>query len=244
MFKQSILFTLILAVTGSAGAIEVEAILKKTDTFRMQEGSNQVDTHVQTFKGGKPDKEKRYQVLTKTGGKSLVLFRSPGEVGQKVLMVGDDFWMLLPGSARPIRITPMQKLLGDASTGDIATMAWAGDYDGKVVRELDVDGVACLELELEARRKSLSYQRIVLQVAKRDYRPVHADLFAASNRKLKQASYVVEQRDGRTVVTRMVLSDEVQSARETVVNILASKPRQLGDELFNPMFMQRSDVAP
>lgn len=244
MFKKMTLCAVILGLASTAGAIEVDAILKKTDSFRMQDGSSQVDTHVQTFKGGKPDKEKRYQVLTKAGGKSLVLFRSPGEVGQKVLMVGDDFWMLLPGSARPFRITPLQKLLGDASTGDIATMSWSGDYDGSVVRELDVDGVPCLELDLAAKRASLSYQRIVLQVAKRDYRPVHADLFAASNRRLKQASYVVDQRDGRMAVTRMVLTDEVQSNRETVVNIVASKPRKLGDELFNPMFMQRSDVAP
>ncbi len=228
MFKQITLCALILGVAFGAAANEVEAILKKTDSFRMQDGSAQIDTLVQTFKGGQPDKEKRYQVLTKAGGKSLVLFRSPGEVGQKVLMVGDDFWMLLPGSARPIRITPLQKLLGDASTGDIATMTWSGDYEGSVVREVEIDGVLCLELALDAKRKSLSYQRIVLHVAKRDHRP----------------RYVVEQRDGRMAVTRMVLIDEVQSNRETVVNILATKPRQLGDELFNPMFMQRSDVAP
>jgi hypothetical protein len=244
MFKEITLCALMLGMAAGATANDVEAILKKTDSFRMQDGSVQIDTQVQTFKGGQPDKEKRYQVLTKAGGKSLVLFRSPGEVGQKVLMVGDDFWMLLPGSARPIRITPMQKLLGDASTGDIATMAWSGDYEGSVVREVEVDGVLCLELSLDAKRKSLSYQRIVLQVAKRDYRPVHADLYAASQRKLKQARYVVEQRDGRMAVTRMILNDEVQSKRETVVSILSSKPRQLGDELFNPMFMQRSDVAP
>ncbi len=244
MFKQITLCAVMIGVVVSAAAGEVEAILKKADAFRMQESSAQTDTLVQTFKDGKPDKEKRYQVLTKAGGKSLVLFRSPGEVGQKVLMVGDDFWMLLPGSSRPIRITPLQKLLGDASTGDIATMTWSGDYQGNVVREVEVDGVLCLELALEARRKSLSYQRMVLHVAKRDYRPVHADLFAASNRKLKQARYVVEQRDGRMTVTRMVLIDEVQSKRETVINILASKPRHLGDELFNPMFMQRGDVAP
>jgi len=42
-----------------------------------------------------------------------------------VLMLGDDFWLLMPSSQRPLRITPMQKLLGDASTGDIATLSWA-----------------------------------------------------------------------------------------------------------------------
>jgi hypothetical protein len=52
------------------------------------------------------------------------------EAGQKVLMLGDDFWLLMPGSQRPLRITPSQKLLGDASTGDIATLSWADDYGG------------------------------------------------------------------------------------------------------------------
>jgi hypothetical protein len=47
--------------------------------------------------------------------RSLVLMRSPAEQGQKVLMLGDDFWLLMPGSQRALRITPMQKLLGDAS---------------------------------------------------------------------------------------------------------------------------------
>jgi hypothetical protein len=61
--------------------------------------------------------------------------RSPAEPGQKVLMLGDDFWLLMPGSQRAMRITPMQKLLGDASTGDIATMNWADDYGGSVVGE-------------------------------------------------------------------------------------------------------------
>jgi outer membrane lipoprotein-sorting protein len=243
MFKRIVIAAALMAC-GAANAASVEEILKKADAFRLPDASSQVETLVQTYKNGQPDKEKRYQVNVKPGGKSLVLFRSPGEAGQKVLMVGDDFWMLMPGSARPIRITPLQKLLGDASTGDIATMSWSGDYDGTVARELEVDGVPCVELELAARRKSLSYQRIVLQVAKKDYRPVHADLFAASNRKLKQASFSVEARDGKQVVTKMALQDEVQNNRQTVVTWVSSRPRQFGDELFNPMYLSRSDVAP
>lgn len=234
MFKTLITAAIAL-VCGAAAAQDVDAILRKSDSYRLRDGSAQVDTLVQTFKDGKPDKEKRYQVLIRPGGKSLILFRSPGEAGQKVLMSGDDFWMLLPGSARPIRITPLQKLLGDASTGDIATMTWSGDYQGNVAREVDIDGVPCLELELAATRKTLSYQRVVLHVAKADYRPVHADLYASSNKRLKQARYSQD---------RMVLVDEIRSGRETVVTTLASKPRQFGDELFNPMYLGRSDAAP
>jgi hypothetical protein len=43
-------------------------------------------------------------------------------------------------------------------------------------------------------------------------------------------------------VTRISLRDEVQTARETVVTTLSSKPRQFGDELFNAMYLSRNDV--
>ena len=49
--------------------------------------------------------------------------------------ISDDFWLLMPGTQRPMRITPSQKLLGDASTGDIATLSWSEDYEGRVVGE-------------------------------------------------------------------------------------------------------------
>jgi outer membrane lipoprotein-sorting protein len=241
MFKQWIAGAALLAA-GAASAADVETILRKADAFRLPENSAQVESLVQTYKAGQLDKEKRYQVLIKPQGRSLVLFRSPGEQGQKVLMVGDDFWMLMPSSARPIRITPLQKLLGDASTGDITNMTWAGDYSGTLGEEVEIKGVPCLTLELAANRKSLSYQRIVLHVAKKDYRPVHADLYAQSNRKLKQARFEMEVRDGRQTVSRMVLVDEVQTGRETVVTTLSSKPRELGAEIFNPMYLARNDV--
>jgi hypothetical protein len=244
MFKQFLLAAAIALCGAAAHAAEIDDILKRADAFRQPEGPAQNEVLVQTFKNGQPDKEKRFQVNTKPGGRSLVLFRSAGEVGQKVLMVGDDFWMIMPGSARPIRITPLQKLLGDAATGDIASLSWAGDYDGRVARETDCAGTPCLELDLAARRKTLSYQKIVLYVAKRDYRPIHADLYASSNRKLKQVDFDTEQRDGQQRVVRMAMQDEVQVNRRTVVSILSTRAHQFGDELFNPMYLSRSDVKP
>lgn len=246
MFKQLRKLILAAGLCGAVGAsaADLEAILKKADGFRLAPSSAQVETLVQTIKGGQAEREKRFQVLLRPGRKSLVLFRSPGEEGQKVLMVGDDFWMLLPGSARPIRITPLQKLLGNASSGDIATMTWSGDYGAVLLRETEFEGVPCLELELNALRKALNYQRIVLRVGRRDYRPLQADLYAASGRKLKQARFVLEMRDGLERVTRIILSDEVEKGRETVISTLKVTPREFDDQMFNPMFLSRAGVAP
>ena len=120
----------------AAQAQDVGALLKDADRFRMSADNLQVDTQVQTFNAdGTPDKERRYTVFAQAGRQSLVLMQSPAEKGQKVLMLADDFWLLMPGSQRPLRITPMQKLLGDASTGDIATMSWVGDYNATLAGE-------------------------------------------------------------------------------------------------------------
>ena len=123
-------------VAGAAAADDVATLLKAADRYRTGQDNLQVETQVNVLnRDGSPDKERRYTVFVQAQRKSLVLMRSPAEQGQKVLMLGDDFWLLMPGSQRPLRITPSQKLLGDASTGDIATMSWSDDYTGAVVGE-------------------------------------------------------------------------------------------------------------
>jgi hypothetical protein len=202
----------------------------------------QVETEVKLFKSGKLDKERLYRVYIKTGRRSLVLMQSSGEKGQKVLMLGDDFWQIMPQSQRPIRITAMQKLLGDASVGDIATMNWSEDYDGMVTGEVVVDTVPCLHLTLAAKSKGVSYQRIEMYLAKKDSRPVKADLYVASDKLAKQARFTVETVSGRPQVTAMSIKDQIQIGHETVITYLSRKSRTIPDEFYNPMFLTRNDL--
>ena len=111
---------LLAGLAATASAQDVAALLKAADRYRVGEQNMQVETEIRSYAAdGALDKERRYTVFAQAKHRSLVLMRSPAEKGQKVLMLGDDFWLLMPGSQRPLRITPSQKLLGDASTGDI-----------------------------------------------------------------------------------------------------------------------------
>ena len=201
-----------------------------------------VSTKVQLFKAGTLDKERLYTVYLKSGRRSLVLMQSAGEKGQKVLMLGDDFWQIMPQSQRPIRITPLQKLLGDASVGDIATMNWSEDYDGIIAGEVVMDDIPCLHLSLTAKNKGASYKRIELFIAKNDSRPVKADLYVASDKLAKQARFTVKSLHGRTQVTAMAIKDQIQTGRETVIHYLSRKARTVPDEFYNPMFLTRNDL--
>lgn len=247
MFKKILFATLFVAlVQPSAQADEkVQALLKKADAYRLSDTAMQVETQIIVNKDGHPSKDRRYLVLLRENRQSLVLMRSPAEKGQKVLMLGDDFWLIMPSSQRPMRITPTQKLLGDASTGDIATMTWAGDYDGKIVGDEACDEggkLRCTHLSLSAQRKGVTYARIELWLAVGSVEPVRSDLFVQSEKLAKRARFVLEKIDGRRQVKEMVLLDQIEKSRETIVHYLDRKPKRAPDEWFNPMFLTRAEL--
>ena len=224
-------------------AQDVPALLKAADKYRMGSENMQVDTQITVFNtDGSPDKERRYTVFAQVRHQSLVLMQSPAEKGQKVLMLGDDFWLLMPNSQRPLRITPMQKLLGDASTGDIATMSWAEDYTGTVAGEerCGEPAQACLHLSLQAARKGVTYQRIELWIGKARHEPVKADLYVQSDKLAKQARFVMDKPATPTMVTEMLLRDQLTNKKETQVRYLGRKEKTVPEAWLNPMFLARN----
>ncbi|MDT7835204.1 outer membrane lipoprotein-sorting protein [Aquabacterium sp. OR-4] len=248
--KQTLSLSLAaLAMAPALASPDVATLLKAADRYRGGGDALQVETQVNTFqRDGTADKERRYTVFVQPGRKSLVLMRSPAEAGQKVLMLGDDFWLLLPGSQRPVRITPSQKLLGDASTGDIATLSWADDYAGQLAAEgrcpAPDDKKPCLQLALNATRKGVSYQRITLWIGKARHEPVAADLYVQSDKLAKQARFVMDQPASVTAaptqVSEMVLRDQLSNHKETRVRYLSRANRQVPETWLNPMFLAKN----
>lgn len=247
------------AAPSAASTPDVPALLRAADRFRSDAEHLQVQTRVTVVKAdGSLDKERLYTVLLQGDRRSLVLMRSPAEAGQKVLMLGEDFWLLMPASQRPIRITPTQKLLGDAATGDIATLSWAGDYQGRVVGEERCEGSEgsaaagkgegpgrpCLHLSLEGARKGLSYSRVELWLGAVRHEPIRAELYVQSDKLAKNARFVYESAPGAAgvpaMVSEMVLTDRLGSNKETRVRYLARQPRTVPEAWFNPMFLARN----
>jgi len=237
-----------LALAGVAQAQDVTALLKTADKYRMSADSLQVETQITVLNAdGTTDKERRYKVFAQAKRQSLVLMQSPAEHGQKVLMLADDFWLLLPDSQRPIRITPMQKLLGDASIGDIATLSWADDYTGKLVGEEPCEGATpgsksqtCWRLSLNAARKGVTYQHIELWLGKAHGEPVKADLYVLSEKLAKQATFILDKPSNPTTVNEMVLVDQVSNHKTTHVHYVSRKEKVVPAEWLNPMFLVRN----
>lgn len=245
------------AATAACSAGDVDPLLRKADGYRLPAASAQVETRVEQYRRGELDKERDYTVYIKPGRRSLILMKTAAELGQKVLMLGDNFWLFVPDSQRPLRITANQKLLGEASTGDIAEMSWHEDYDGRLVDETDcpkppevaaavpgrVGEGRCLQLELQALRNGVTYARIDLLLEKNSKFPVKADLIMGSGKKAKEAWYFEQAVQGRRQVGAMLLFDHIQTTRHTVVHYRKLAAREAPDELFNPAALVRNSLA-
>jgi hypothetical protein len=243
-FTAALLLSGLLAASmplAHAAEPDVTRLLADADRFRVSDDNLVIETRVNTFKrDGTPDKERLYTVHTRSGRRSLVLMRSPAEQGQKVLMVGDDFWLLMPGTQRPLRITPSQKLLGDASTGDIATLRWSEDYTATLVGEERCDATPCWHLSLTARRAGVSYQRIELWLEHQRHLPLKADLYLQSDKLAKQARFVADTPERPTQIDEMVLQDQLGHHRETRVRYTSREKKTVPESWFNPMALARN----
>ena len=113
---------------------------------------------ITNFESGKSDEEQLYEVSQKGTDKTYVEFMSPREKGQHLLMLGDDMWVYLPDTSRPVRITPLERLSGDASNGDVARTNYAVDYTAAYVRDEKVgdDELLRPRSHREAQRRNLS----------------------------------------------------------------------------------------
>ncbi|MEE1673675.1 outer membrane lipoprotein-sorting protein [Agarivorans aestuarii] len=221
---------------------EVSLRLLEADSYRLQSASAKVVTEVSQFEKQQLKKQHRYNVYIRPERESLVVFKAQSELGQKMLMLGDNYWLLMPNSRRPIRITPMQKLLGEASVGDISTLTWSEDYQGELGEVSEIDGVNAQHLQLQAKTSGASYQKIDLWVDQNSNFPLKADLYLKSGKLAKQAYFEQGQRDGRTVVTTMTLVDSIQTNKSTVIDYQSVQAHSLADKYYNPAYLSKQSL--
>jgi len=224
---------------GTASVPDAADLLKRSDAYRNGWPSFVTHVKITNYESGKPDEEKLYEVSQKGTEKTYVEFMSPREKGRHLLMLGDEMWVYLPDTSRPVRITPLERLSGDASNGDVARTNYAVDYTAAYVRTEKLGAEECNVLELTAKRKGATYQRILYWVRVTDARPVRAEFYLTSGKHIKSASFdEYAAFDGRMLLHRFTLYDEIRHNSHSVLEYSGSAPRTLPDKLF---YQGRSD---
>lgn len=141
--------------------------------------------------------------------------------GSKLLQVGRNMWLTRPGLSKPIPISPRQRMSGQASNGDIAATNYAADYEAQLADEETVDGEPCHILELAAKHKRATYDRVRYWVSAKRGVGVKAEFYSVSGKLLKTAKFdygnTIEY-EGRRIpfVSRMTIRDALVDAETTM----------------------------
>ena len=186
-------------VVANEMAQQVQTWLEKADHFRQPFKSGQLVTSLTLFKQGKAQQSSEFLIQLNDQGDSRVTMLNQRSKGQKVLLTQSAMWLYVPRTHKAIRITPMQRLMGQASYGDVSSLSWQHEYQWDKKNPLINNDNVCLGLS--AKRKSATYRAINVCLDKHSSRPLSADFYLASGKLMKTAHYLIDQDNPQLIST-------------------------------------------
>ncbi|HEY8278863.1 MAG TPA: outer membrane lipoprotein-sorting protein [Bdellovibrionota bacterium] len=162
----------------------------------------------------------------------------PRQKGEVVLFNDRTLWFFKPGLKKPVNISPRQKLIGQAANGDIASTQYARDYEATSAGEDKVQGKDCWKLELKAKAKNVTYDRIRYWVSKKDQVAVKAEFLTLSGEPFKSAEFQYNNSikiGGGTYpfVSKMTIRDAVNASNVTTINYKDPREETHSSAIFN-----------
>jgi hypothetical protein len=130
-------------------------------------------------------------------------------------------WLTRPGLSKPIPISPRQRMSGQASNGDIAATNYAGDYDAELSGTETVNGEPCYVLNLSAKHKRTTYDKIRYWVSVKRVVGLKAEFYSVSGKLLKTARFEYNnaiEHEGKHIpfVSKMTIRDALIDAETTM----------------------------
>jgi len=249
--KLIVLFSFLFG-SGLAWSVpSADEILAASDTIRNPARSFSVTVTLTEFQTGKQVDTSTLTSYSRTqqqGGQfaSLIRFVLPArDTGKLMLKNGNDLWFYDPSNKASVRLSPQQRLLGQASNGDVATVNLATDYKATLIGEEDIqDGERrtrkAHKLALAAVSPDVTYASIEMWVDVENNRPVKARFFAESSRLLKTAYYRRFQPElGAERPTETVIIDGLNPQSVTLMRFSDYKARAIPDTWMQRDFLPR-----
>ena len=231
MIPSLILTVALAAGGGGTESPSAQDIVRAADAIRNPDRSFRSRTTLTEFVSGQ---ERDRTVLlvharldTASGQfRDLVRYLEPRrDTGKAVLLGGRSLWFFDPASNSSVRISPQQRLLGQAAIGDVLTVNLAADYSASLVGMETIQDAqraerACWHLVLAPRTDLATYGRVDYWVERSSSRPIKAKVWSDSGRVLKVIYYrAFEERLGAVRPTEVVIIDSVDAALVTTARL-------------------------
>ncbi|MCW8879181.1 MAG: outer membrane lipoprotein-sorting protein [Kangiellaceae bacterium] len=149
---------------------------------------------------------------------SIVKFESPARSrGRAMYKDGDNMWLYIPGTRKTIRVSPLQRLIGEASNGDVVGVSFSKDYFVFARGKEKLHEKLVTVLSLEAKSKSSAYQKVKFWLDKNDsYKPIQSEFYSRSGKLLKTAHYKEYKRFGEQIMLhKLLLVDPIKEGYYT-----------------------------
>jgi len=227
-----------------------EIIARMNDARTPTQSFRLVDQLVE-YINGQPHDSMRLEIYVKQNRQTLEYNNLVGylepvrDMGKMVLFNGTNMWFYDPSSKASVRISPQQRLLGQASNGDVATVNLAKDYKATLLGEetlLDADrqNRDCWHLDLKAATDDAIYSHVEYWVEKGTYRQVKGKFYSDSGRLLKIAYYhKFEPMLGRISPAETIVIDAVNQNLVTTMAISEMRAQEIPDSWFQRDFLPR-----
>lgn len=231
-FSRFILAPLLLACTwprSSRAAADAQQLLQASDAIRNPGFSFGLTNTLVEYRQGRQTETSQLAVLSRpdedSGAfRSLVRTLAPArDAGKLILFNGRDLWFYDPASRASVRLSPQQRLLGQASNGDVVTVNFARDYraaaaEPQQVSDGDRQPRDAVRLELQPTTEHAQYARIEMWLDSASQQPLKARFYADSGGLLKTVYYRrYQQALGALRPTEMVIIDGVDPGWVTVM---------------------------
>jgi hypothetical protein len=221
---QNLLVVLLLNISLSAHAApDAHGILKDSDQARGGGLPGIVwEIKLVSRDGEKISDEQRLEVRAVNNASVAETLEPIRFKGSKLLQVQRNMWLTRPGLSKPIPISPRQRMSGQASNGDIAATNYAGDYDAQMNGTESLDGETCYVLDLNAKNKRTTYDRIRYWVSVKHVVGVKAEFYSVSGKLLKTARFEYDnniEHEGHRIpfVSKMTIRDALVDAETTML---------------------------
>ena len=173
----------------------------------------------------------------------------PRDTGKMVLLDGRNLWLCDPASKASVRISPQQRLIGQAAIGDVLTVNFVVDYRASIlgdetITDAERQSRPCWHLDLKAASDTAVYSRIEYWVEHGSFHPVKAKFYSDSGRVLKILYYRgYAERLGAVRPTSAVIIDAIDSSLVTTVTFGDARFQDIPETWFQRDYLPRLRVG-
>jgi outer membrane lipoprotein-sorting protein len=242
---------LALGPAAAARAQSAQDIVAGADQVRNPGKPFRTTDTLTEYVSGKPRAEDTLVVYSKVDPatrqfRNLVRYVAPPrDEGKMVLLDGHTLWFYDPSSKDSVRISPQQRLIGQAAIGDILTVNFAIDYTAaltgtETIEDATRQNRTCWHLDMKAANDQATYSRVEAWIEQGSFDPIKLKVYSDSGRLLKVLYYrTYEQRLGGTRPGEAVIIDAVDNSLVTTVRFGDSQFQDIPEGWFQRDFLPR-----